>query len=558
MSSFRGFPACSCLIDWLPVYEAELLRRGLIKKNLDIYQLIGGAPRSGGTHLDGQCADTAQVAAEAIEVARDMGADASWHRRYDWDNRGGVEHAHLNLRGCPHGTPAADRQYSSTFSGVDHGKNGLANGGRDDGPRPLSKRSYKAGITWAKKQGGPLPTFWYVHVERLYPHKGPDVNAPVAKGSVGYGGRLWVTEYRTVYGTLWGKTLTGRWWILGGNRASRSKPPVRYWVTSGTVLHPHADADVKSKVLPGEVTAGKRLDIRGTKRVWGTLWGYTVLAGVKRWWILGGGRTSQTAPVPPPAVVTFAEVGTWNLAAQNASHNETWRPYRAAQAVRRMVAADVDVMLVQETGSGLYLDALDDELEDSGIVRVNGGGHWRHLLRNTKTTVWDRDSATDLLTLGTKVDGDGNQIALGILTVDGVRAGFCSLHFDVNATKAQHQAQASETLELALAWFADRDVDPINVTFGGDTNDNTGTVLAVFAEHGFVSAADVAEQTSQADLKTNNRWSVDPVEHGDHSQLDVLLVHEDVQVTDWRQIWDTDEQQTSDHNFLSCIRGYYR
>lgn len=146
----RKWPVCSCLKAWLPVYQDELIRRGVIKRGLDVYQTIGGSSKSGGTHVSGQCVDTGQRSAEAIKVARQMGADASWNRPYNWDNAKGMAHAHLNLRGCPHGSAAADRQYSSEFQGVDHGKNGLANGAPDPGPKPLSKRTWQQGIAWAK------------------------------------------------------------------------------------------------------------------------------------------------------------------------------------------------------------------------------------------------------------------------------------------------------------------------------------------------------------------------------------------------------------------------
>lgn len=151
MTSFRGFPACTCLAEWLPVFEQELLRRGVIKSNIDIYQLIGGAVASGGTHAAGGAFDVAQGDATTIKVARQMGADATWRRKYNWDGRGGMAHTHGVLRGCPHNGPAR-YQITSTNYGVDHGHNGLANGAKDDGPRPLSGRTWQEGIKWAKAQ----------------------------------------------------------------------------------------------------------------------------------------------------------------------------------------------------------------------------------------------------------------------------------------------------------------------------------------------------------------------------------------------------------------------
>ena len=75
MASFRGKKCCSCLAKWLPAYEAELLRRGLIRVSLDVYQLTGRAKASAGTHAGGGAFDLAQTSPEAIKVARQMGAE---------------------------------------------------------------------------------------------------------------------------------------------------------------------------------------------------------------------------------------------------------------------------------------------------------------------------------------------------------------------------------------------------------------------------------------------------------------------------------------------------
>ena len=147
---FRGKPACACLIEWLPAYEAELLARGLIRFNIDIYQLIGGAKASAGTHSEGGAFDIAQTSPEAIKVARQMGADATWHRPENWDGRGGISHTHGVLTGCPHNRPA---RYQ--IDAVRAGFNGLGKGGRggkDTGPRPLSGRTWREGIAWHLEQ----------------------------------------------------------------------------------------------------------------------------------------------------------------------------------------------------------------------------------------------------------------------------------------------------------------------------------------------------------------------------------------------------------------------
>lgn len=155
MPSFRGFPACDCLVEWLPWVERLMLHRKIIKRNLDIYQLIGGASASAGTHRTGGAFDVAQSTWGALQIYRAAGADASWARKPP----AFTPHAHGVLRGCPHNGPA---RYQ--IAAVDAGYNGLGaggRGGRDDGPRPLSGRTWRQGIEWIKTELGvvaPTPT----------------------------------------------------------------------------------------------------------------------------------------------------------------------------------------------------------------------------------------------------------------------------------------------------------------------------------------------------------------------------------------------------------------
>lgn len=164
MPTFRGKPACSCQVEWIPAYEAEAQRRGILApgQTLTIYQLIGGAPQSGGTHTDGGAGDFLDLPGEEdLWLMRQMGADASWLRPKNWDGKGGIKHVHSVLRGCPHNGPAR-YQYDSPTQGVDHGRDGLSHGGRgapDDGPRPLSYRTWREGIAWAEEQGDEMPNY---------------------------------------------------------------------------------------------------------------------------------------------------------------------------------------------------------------------------------------------------------------------------------------------------------------------------------------------------------------------------------------------------------------
>lgn len=150
MPTFRGFPACSCLVEWLPVYEAELQRRGVLSGSLRIYQLIGGAEASGGTHATGGAFDITDLVGETdVWVARQMGADASWARTAA---QGFTPHIHGVLTGCPHNGPA---RYQ--IDKVRAGLNGLKGDAPDDGPRPLSGRTWQQGIAWAIEQGDDMP-----------------------------------------------------------------------------------------------------------------------------------------------------------------------------------------------------------------------------------------------------------------------------------------------------------------------------------------------------------------------------------------------------------------
>ena len=156
MATFRGYEACACHIAWLPVYEAELKRRKQIVNSIDIYQLIGGAPQSGGTHLGGGAYDIHQISNIDVWVAREMGA-AAWARPKGWDGKDGIPHQHGILKGCPHNT---NGQYQ--IAALEAGYNGLGlngHGAKDNGPRdmPIPLRTWQEGIKWAKAQQTPPP-----------------------------------------------------------------------------------------------------------------------------------------------------------------------------------------------------------------------------------------------------------------------------------------------------------------------------------------------------------------------------------------------------------------
>lgn len=154
--TYSGHPCCPCQAEWLPVLQTEAQRRGLIKGQLPISQLIGGAAESANTHLLGGASDFYPLGAISdvtafVRLCRDMGADATWHRPIDWDGAGGVEHVHSVATGCPHCATTAAYQTTAVRGGF----NGLGHAGQgapDDGPKPLSGRTWKQGIEWAEEQ----------------------------------------------------------------------------------------------------------------------------------------------------------------------------------------------------------------------------------------------------------------------------------------------------------------------------------------------------------------------------------------------------------------------
>lgn len=157
VQDFRGRPACPCQVEWIPAFEHELQRRGIIQGLIPIAQLIGGFEASGGTHSLGGVSDFFLLGVQAdvgVMVARQMGADPTWHRLRGWDNGGGVEHVHSVLRGCPHLSQSARDQIIA----VDAGGDGLIGPTPDPGPRPLSFRDWREGIAWQQQQEDDMPS----------------------------------------------------------------------------------------------------------------------------------------------------------------------------------------------------------------------------------------------------------------------------------------------------------------------------------------------------------------------------------------------------------------
>lgn len=122
---------------------------------LTVYQIIGGVPQSAGTHLDGRMFDLAPARAdEKLKVIKDAGG-WGWHRPFDWDGRGGIEHLHcgvilFNRQNAKGIAPAGFRQLAS----YDAERNGLVSNLHDPSYRSTPKRAYQ----YPPQEVTPVPT----------------------------------------------------------------------------------------------------------------------------------------------------------------------------------------------------------------------------------------------------------------------------------------------------------------------------------------------------------------------------------------------------------------
>lgn len=148
MTSYRGLPACSCLVLWLPAFEQ------VIGRQPRLFQLVGDARASAGFHKGGGSADYEPLTEDELRTARNMGA-AAWNRWWHDSDGDPNFHAHLRLNGCLHNN-IAQAQVADLNAGRDGTGPLYDNAGEpDNGPRagvhwPL--RTWRQGIEWAKAQ----------------------------------------------------------------------------------------------------------------------------------------------------------------------------------------------------------------------------------------------------------------------------------------------------------------------------------------------------------------------------------------------------------------------
>jgi len=130
--AFRGGRTCSCVATSLPLVERDMIRRGLIKYNIDVYQLgyRNDVSASAGTHAGGGNTDVAQFSDAQIDVWRLWG----WTIQHRTKAQGfDMDHGHGWPLGCDH-LSAGGRAQATQWA---NRQNGLASKGRVEGRWPI-------------------------------------------------------------------------------------------------------------------------------------------------------------------------------------------------------------------------------------------------------------------------------------------------------------------------------------------------------------------------------------------------------------------------------------
>ena len=127
---FRGGWTCECVVQSLPLVERDMIRRGIIRECIDIFQLgwnPNGVAASAGTHDKGGPIDVAQFSDAALQVWWDWG----WWMQHRTVAQGfSGDHGHGGPMGCPHGAQLATWQMQAYKRGL----NGLRSNGPAAGP----------------------------------------------------------------------------------------------------------------------------------------------------------------------------------------------------------------------------------------------------------------------------------------------------------------------------------------------------------------------------------------------------------------------------------------
>lgn len=171
-------------------------RFGGEKADITWIQGIGGAVPSGGTHLTGGCVDTTPYNHEKREYGGRLLGGADWYRSRlpgVWE-----PHIHFNTAGIDYSTAAARQQVTAYWAG----KNGLANNGKDTGPRLATKPLFVAPWTERGARG-----VYYAKKGVVMRQEGSDKTK--GYGTLPKGGKFTVIAVVNSGGVLWAMNVNG-------------------------------------------------------------------------------------------------------------------------------------------------------------------------------------------------------------------------------------------------------------------------------------------------------------------------------------------------------------
>lgn len=165
-------------------------RFGSEKSDITLIQGIGGAAPSAGTHVDGGAYDITEFNYEHRVLGDRLLGGAGWHRPYlkgVW-----MGHIHSVTAGVGYAALSARRQVTAYYAG----RNGLANDGKDTGPRLITRPLFVAPWTDRGKRG----TYY---LKRGVTARSEGTTKAASLGSIPKGARFTVIGVVNVDGDLW-------------------------------------------------------------------------------------------------------------------------------------------------------------------------------------------------------------------------------------------------------------------------------------------------------------------------------------------------------------------
>lgn len=195
-STKRRFTACTCTIQWMPLFEKMMLLKGFVKQSVDIIQIVGGAEASANTHLHGGTIDIEQVGPDIVALARAAGANASWSR---YPPAFTNDHTHMVLTGCPHNADTSRYQTVAQRAGYD-GLGYMGKAGKDPYPPHIPYRTFGEGMAWMKAQILLMSTLDAQDISNIakavwdYGLKNRNTGVTYKAGTYVEGGAIWAQE----------------------------------------------------------------------------------------------------------------------------------------------------------------------------------------------------------------------------------------------------------------------------------------------------------------------------------------------------------------------------